>query len=261
MRHFALAAAALLTGCAGNTTTSRAPTAVTGHVTYRERVALPADAEVRVQLLDVSRQDVAAAAVADTTIKPDGRQVPLPFLVRFDPKKIDPRHDYAVRATITMGGQLAFTTTAVVRVITRDRPTAVDLVLTSAGPAAAAPPPPTAQGGPGATSALSGTWVLEDINGGGVMDYARATLEFREAGRVSGRGSCNQFNGPVTITDTTIAFGPLVSTMMACSEALMNQEAKYLKALQSAERYRVDGHSLLIFSKGIEKPLRFAREA
>jgi putative lipoprotein len=224
-------------------------TAVTGHVTYRERVALPADAEVRVLLLDVSRQDAAATPVADTMMRPEGSQVPLPFVLRYDPKQIDPRHEYAVRATITSGGQLTFTTTAVVKVITRDHPTSVDLMLSRVPTAGTATPPE-----------LAGTWLLEDLAGAGVIDDARATLEFREPGRVSGRGSCNQFSGPVTITGSGVSFGPLVSTMVACAEALMNQETKYLKALQSAERYSLEGPYLLIYSKGLAKPLRLTHE-
>jgi putative lipoprotein len=130
VRTPALAAVALITGCAGRSNLPAPAPIVTGHVTYRERVALPADAEVHVALLDASRQDAAATPVADTTIRPGGHEVPLPFALRYDPKRIDPRRDYAIRATITSGGQLAFTTTAVVKVITRDHPTMVDLILT-----------------------------------------------------------------------------------------------------------------------------------
>jgi putative lipoprotein len=92
-------------------------------------MALPADAEVRVILIDATRQDSAGAPVADTLIHPDGRQVPLPFVLRFDPRRIDQRHDYAVRATISTGGRPVFTTRGVVKVVTRDHPNMVDLVL------------------------------------------------------------------------------------------------------------------------------------
>lgn len=248
MRTIALAAVALIAGCAGRPNLPAPSPVVTGHVTYRERVALPSDAEVRVVLLDASRQDAAATPVADTTIPPAGRQVPLPFALRYDPKRIDPRHDYAIRATITSGGQLAFTTTAVVKVITRDHPTMVDLILS-----------PLQAAGPAAPPALAGAWRLEDLAGSGVIDDAVATLEFNQPGRVSGRGSCNQFSGPVTVTGSTISFGPLVSTRMACAEAVMSQETRYLKAVQDAERFALEGPYLLIYAKGTEKPLRFTR--
>ena len=48
--------------------------------------------------------------------------------------------------------------------------------------------------------------------------------------------------------------------MMACAEAVMNQETRYLKALQDAERFAFQGPCLLIYAKGIEKPLRFTHE-
>jgi heat shock protein HslJ len=53
--------------------------------------------------------------------------------------------------------------------------------------------------------------------------------------------------------------GPLGSTRMACPQAVMNQETKYLKALQAAERLERKEQYLLIYSKNAPKPLRFSR--
>ena len=39
----------------------------------------------------------------------------------------------------------------------------------------------------------------------------------------------------------------------------MNQEAKYLEAIQGAERFRIDGTTLLIYARGLDQPLRFIR--
>ena len=78
-----------LASCAGRPNLPPPANWVSGHVTYRERMALPADAELRVSLIDASRQD-SAAQVADTVIRADGRQVPLPFVLRFDPGRIEP---------------------------------------------------------------------------------------------------------------------------------------------------------------------------
>jgi putative lipoprotein len=250
----------VLAACAGHTRAASAPRpghALTGQVTYRERVALPNDAEVRVMLLDVSRMDVAATPIADTTLRPNGRQVPLPFVLRYDLGRIDPRRDYAVRATITSDGRLIFTTTTVIRVITRDHPTMVDLVLSRLGQAS--PDSAPSRPDPAPTGLWGTSWVLEDITGSGVIDYARATLEFPQQSRTAGRGSCNRFGGSVTVAGDRITFGPLASTMMACSEAVMNQERKYLEALRVADRYRFDGPYLLIYPRGMVKPLRFIR--
>jgi putative lipoprotein len=247
MRLLVLLSAAVLAACAANTRTPEPSGAVTGSVTYRERMALPPDAEARVQLFDVTHEDSAPSPVADTTIRPEGRQVPLPFVLRYDPRRIDPSHAYAVRATIASSGRTILTTTAVVQVITWEHPDHVDLVLTRVPAAGAAP-----------SGTLWGTsWVLEDIGGEGVVDDARATLAFPEQGKAAGRGSCNSFSASVAITGPAINFGPLIATRMACADAVMNQESKYLKALQDAERFELEGDELRVYARGMDKPLRF----
>lgn len=107
---------------------------------------------------------------------------------------------------------------------------------------------------------VGSVWRLEDLGGAGVLDGAEATLEFPEGGKAAGRGSCNRFFGTVELSGGSITFGPLGSTRMSCGEAVMSQEAKYLNALQDAERFTLDGSRILIYSKGMEKPLRFVRK-
>ena len=107
---------------------------------------------------------------------------------------------------------------------------------------------------------LAGTeWLLEDLAGAGVIDNIQATLTFPEAGKTAGNGSCNRFFGPAEIAGGAIKLGPLGSTRMSCPEAVMNQETKYLEALQAAERFEWKAPYLLIYCKGFEKPLRFTR--
>jgi heat shock protein HslJ len=107
---------------------------------------------------------------------------------------------------------------------------------------------------------LSGSeWKLEELGGTGVIESVQATLSFPEAGKVTGNGSCNRFFGTAQISKDSIKFSPLGSTRMACPEELMNQETKYLGALQSAERFEWKDPYLLIYCKGFEKPLRFTR--
>jgi heat shock protein HslJ len=105
-------------------------------------------------------------------------------------------------------------------------------------------------------------WLLKELNGSAVGDNSHATLKFPEAGKIAGNGSCNQFFGSVEVQGDTIKVGPLASTRMACAdEAVMNQEAKYLEALQAVERFEWKDPYLLIYCKGLEKPLRFTRIA
>jgi heat shock protein HslJ len=112
----------------------------------------------------------------------------------------------------------------------------------------------------GAPFSLSGSeWLLEDLGGHGVIDRAQATLTFPEAGKVGGKGSCNRFFGPSEISGDHLRMGPLGSTRMACPEAVMKQETKYLAALQAADRFEWKDPYLLVYCKGWEKPLRFTR--
>jgi heat shock protein HslJ len=120
----------------------------------------------------------------------------------------------------------------------------------------------TSQPGPAPTAPfnLSGSeWLLENLAGSGVLDNVHATLAFPEAGKVAGNGSCNRFFGPAETSGDTIKLGPLASSRMACPEAAMNQETKYLNALQAAERFEWKDPYLLLHCKGFEKPLRLTR--
>jgi heat shock protein HslJ len=128
-----------------------------------------------------------------------------------------------------------------------------------AGTPAAATPAPT----PAAAAApsLIGTiWRLEDLGGTATIPGVEATLEFPEAGRAAGRGSCNRFFGTVEISGESIRFGPLAATKMACLDPAANaQETKYLGALQAAERFAFDGPAFLVYPRGNGAPLRFIR--
>jgi len=91
-------------------------------------------------------------------------------------------------------------------------------------------------------------WVAETIAGQPVINPGRVTLAFVE-GRVSGRGGCNIYSGPVEIGNGTLKVGPLISTKMACGEpGLMQQESAYLGALQSARSYRFGADDKLTIS-------------
>ena len=110
-----------------------------------------------------------------------------------------------------------------------------------------------------AAAPLWGTaWRLENLAGADVLDGAQATLEFASEGRASGNGSCNRFNGVVTVEGNTIQFGGLAATRMACAEALMRQEDGYFAALGDAERFEVDGEALRIYAAGRAEPLQFS---
>lgn len=111
-----------------------------------------------------------------------------------------------------------------------------------------------------ATAPLVGSeWRLEDLGGTAVLDRVEATLGFPEAGRVAGNGSCNRFFGSYTLMSDRIAIGQMGATRMACAGPVGEQEARYLAALEKAERVEVQGRTMRVHVKGMEKPLRYTR--
>ncbi len=142
-----------------------------------------------------------------------------------------------------------------------ERGTPLEITLVPHTPPTPESPAGTAgsDGGAAPQTLLGTTWVLVDFGGSEPLDGVQVTLEFPETGKVAGRGSCNRFFGTIQVSGDTIAFSPLGSTRMACPDALMKQETKYLQALQKAVRYKIDGSSLMIFVKDMDKPLRFTR--
>ncbi|HYC71802.1 MAG TPA: YbaY family lipoprotein [Opitutaceae bacterium] len=118
---------AVLAGCSGPDAGPRPP-AITGSLTYRQRIALPPTALIEVQLLDVTRPDAPAEVLHAVTLSPQ-HQPPFYFTIRYDPRRIDPTHAYALKATVTVGGQLRFLSTNNTRVLTQGHPAHRDLVL------------------------------------------------------------------------------------------------------------------------------------
>ena len=109
--------------------------AITGEVTYRQRIALPDDAVVKVQLQDVSLMDAPAVVLGEQVIQTDGTQVPIPYEVSYNPEDIDERHTYSMSARIEdSAGKLLFISDTVVPVITRGNPTGdVEIVVVPVG--------------------------------------------------------------------------------------------------------------------------------
>lgn len=103
--------------------------AVSGSVTYRERIALTAGAKLIVSLYDVSLQDTAAPLIARQTIENPG-QVPIAFKVEYSRADINSRNTYAIQARIIESdGRLAFTNDTAYEVITGGNPSKVDMLL------------------------------------------------------------------------------------------------------------------------------------
>jgi len=93
--------------------------------------------------------------------------------------------------------------------------------------------------------ALPGTsWNVTSYNNGkgGVATLvadSELTLQFGKDGTISGSGGVNQYNGPYEADSRAVTIGPLALTKMAGEPDLMEQEAAFVKALESATQWKV----------------------
>jgi putative lipoprotein len=102
---------------------------VTGTVSYLQRMALPTNAVIQVQLLDVSLADAPSRVVAEQSINLGQRQVPVAFSLTFDPAKINAKHRYSLSAKITVDGKLWFMSDRSYPVLPDGNAAHVDLIL------------------------------------------------------------------------------------------------------------------------------------
>ena len=103
--------------------------------------------------------------------------------------------------------------------------------------------------------------------GEGLIEGTEITLRFEE-GYLSGFMGCNRYGGgpdsgkyAATDDGTLSVFQPLAVTVQLCSEpeGVMEQEAAFVSALQSADAYRITDGRLEITDASGETVLVFAR--
>ncbi len=93
-----------------------------------------------------------------------------------------------------------------------------------------------------------GKWLVEDIDGRGVIDNAQTTLEIDQDGSVTGSTAVNRYSGKAEIEGQTIQFGPLAMTRRAGPKPLMDQESRFVAALGKVSRFRIEQTGLLYLS-------------
>jgi heat shock protein HslJ len=82
-------------------------------------------------------------------------------------------------------------------------------------------------------------WLVTSIDGQAVDPDTPPTLVFDDAGRVSGTGGCNQYNGPYTQDGGSLTFGNLASTLMGCEGELGRQESAFLAGIAGTRTWQV----------------------
>jgi heat shock protein HslJ len=93
---------------------------------------------------------------------------------------------------------------------------------------------------------LIGQWHIESIGDRPVIDRSPAAIEFTNEGRAGGNASCNRFTGAYTLSGSELSFGPLAATKMMCPDALMDQEIRFLAALDRVAAVQIQQGILIL---------------
>ena len=219
---------------------------LSGNASYLQRIAMPPEAVLTVQVEDVSRADAPGIVLAKQQIPFNARQVPLAYSINIDSALVDPKHSYAIRATISVADKLRFTTTQHYPVLTPGASNQVDLLLqmVAAAPESAEKPPST----------LTNTrWKLTELNGKPVSMAPNQREEIHitlasDKPSVSGFSGCNRMIGGYELDGDHLKFSQLAGTMMACVSPMMENESEFVKTLAHTTSYRISGEQLTLFS-------------
>ncbi|MCM1984971.1 META domain-containing protein [Lyngbya confervoides] len=96
-------------------------------------------------------------------------------------------------------------------------------------------------------------WQLMSYNNGqgavvSAMSGVVVTAQFHDDGRLTGIAGCNHYMANYVSTENTLAIAPSVRTRKLCRQpdGVMEQESAYLKILETAETYRIEGERLIL---------------
>jgi heat shock protein HslJ len=149
------------------------------------------------------------------------------------------------------------TTTWEMRVLQRDgnvvvRQVTINVAQQAVPPTATIPAPPA--------DPLAGTrWQVANYNNGrgavvGLIEGTRVNMDFGTDGQVTGNAGCNNFFAAYRAGGDAINIGTPGASRMYCGapEGVMDQEADFLRALDSAVTFRIDGNRLELRGAGGE---------
>lgn len=88
---------------------------------------------------------------------------------------------------------------------------------------------------------VTGEWAIDDIHGRPVAGDAVVSLHFGADARLAGSTGVNRLAAPFELDGDHITVGPLVTTRLAGTEAAMDQERRFLAALQTSTRWHIAG--------------------
>ena len=106
---------------------------------------------------------------------------------------------------------------------------------------------------------LIGTWHVEVVLDTPTINNSPANLVFAPNGELTGNNSCNQFFGRYAQQGHLLQLAPSGSTMKACIDSLITQEAELMQAISLVQQVdfskgklnllSINGDTLLVLTK------------
>jgi putative lipoprotein len=228
-----------------------------GHVWYRERMMLPANAEIKVFLEDVSRMDTTSTILAKTQLNPQGGP-PYAFSLQYDPDLIQPARRYALRARIEVDGRLIFINKQHIPAFTQAENKPVNIMVSHVDSHRSVDHEQSSKPDASLRNTYWKLVQMEDnpvtVNNG--ERELHMVLTGNNENTVRGYSGCNRFHGRYNINDDQLAFEQMASTRRMCIR-YMELETKFLDLLRRSSRYLITGDFLDIFDADGKILLRF----
>lgn len=91
------------------------------------------------------------------------------------------------------------------------------------------------------------TWLAQTINGQQASLAPASQVTFDTGSKITGNGGCNTFFGTIGYSGDQLAVGPLATTRKMCPPEVMNQEAQFIRGLETAQRYEMSQWLLTLY--------------
>ena len=229
---------------------------LSGQVTYRERIALPDGASLKIQLVDQTLPNTPPRVAVEASIGPG--QVPLSFDLKFDDALILPNHTYALIASISDAGGLLFRN-AQPYVVDPLAPATPLVITTNLVAHTELPASANSADAPGTPAILDTLWTAASIAGAPPLPRSDVSLTIGSDMRAGGNGGCNAYFSQAQLDGDHIAFSGVAATRKACADAVNAQEQAFFGALAATATWQVSGDELTLFGADGKTLVTFRR--
>lgn len=217
-------------------------------VAYRERIALPPDAQLDVTVLDLSRTDAAPTRIASQRVVMT--DVPMTVSLAYDPAIVGTTSRLALMAVVWSGEQQVFALRSpqLLSSVPASGPVDVTVSMISDTGAEGIPVGPITGIAWRVTEVLGEIWSGDD----------QATLVIDDDRNFSIFGGCNRFVGQLMLLGLDIAFpADFAGTLMACPDDAEARERQFLAALRRAAHLVRYGAGLLLLDEAGKALMHF----